>query len=62
MLWKNILRMKYKFQNAFDITPRTWLLPDDFKKLQKDKEMNDLNNKNKMYIAKPVASSCGRGI
>jgi len=33
LFWKNLLRMKLKFPAHFNITPHTWVLPEDFKEL-----------------------------
>jgi tubulin polyglutamylase TTLL4 len=44
---------------AFDICPPTYIFPEDFKRWQIDREVSNFKN---MYIMKPSASSCGRGI
>lgn len=60
LLWQNIYRMKLKYPLDFNITPHSWVLPDDFD------EMNGILNsklmQKKMLILKPNNSSCGRGI
>ena len=59
LMWKNIQKMKRSFPIDYDICPTTYLLPDDYKKLIQDRESE--NNKS-LYIIKPNASSCGKGI
>lgn len=60
LLWKNILRMKLKYPTDFNLSPHSWVLPDDFNELQP--LLNTHNMQKKMFILKPTASSCGRGI
>ncbi len=59
LMWKNIYRMKKFFGKEFDICPKTYILPEDTKRLNADRE-ND--NYKHIYILKPSASSCGKGI
>jgi tubulin polyglutamylase TTLL4 len=59
LLWKNMYRMYKLFGKEYDITPTTYLFPEDYNEFQEDRE-NEENNV--LYILKPVASSCGRGI
>lgn len=59
LMWKNIYRMKKAFPRDFEICPTTYLLPDDYKKLAFDRESD---KKNSLYILKPNAASCGKGI
>lgn len=42
---------------CYEIAPTTYIFPDDFKRWQLDREQTK-----QMYIMKPSASSCGRGI
>lgn len=58
MMWKNICRMKRVFPE-FNFCPKTYLFPDDYRKLCMDREAENFRH---MYIMKPSASSCGRGI
>ncbi len=58
-MWKNIYRMKKQFPKDFDICPQTYLLPEDYKKLVFDRESD---KKVPLYILKPNALSCGKGI
>ena len=59
-MWKNVLRMRQKHGEEFNIAPMSYVLPDEYAKFQLDRE-ND-QSKNGMWILKPHASSCGRGI
>ena len=58
MMWKNICRMKRCF-SEFNFVPKTYLFPDDYRKFCMDREAENYRH---MYIMKPSASSCGRGI
>lgn len=58
-MWKNIQRMKKTFVQDYDICPTTYLLPEDYKKLVTDRE---IDNGKTLFIIKPNASSCGKGI
>lgn len=58
-MWKNVQRMKQKFGKEYDIAPNTYLFPEDYNRFLIERE-NESNNC--LYILKPVASSCGRGI
>ena len=51
--------MRQKFGKELDVTPTTYLFPLDYNQflLDRDEEDDDA-----LYILKPVASSCGRGI
>ena len=58
MLWKNIWRMKQKFKREYEICPMTYLFPEDYNRFLADRELEE----NCLYILKPTAASCGRGI
>lgn len=58
-LWRNISKFKRHHGEAYNIAPRTYIFPEDYKRFCQDRELE--NHKN-LYILKPVASSCGRGI
>lgn len=47
------------YGKAYDIAPATYILPEDYKRWLVDREVNNWKS---MYIMKPCASSCGRGI
>ena len=59
LMWKNVSRMKRLFPNEFNFCPRTYLFPDDYRKFTAER---DADNYKHMYIMKPNALSCGRGI
>lgn len=58
-LWRNVWRMKRGFGSDYEICPMTYLFPEDYARFQSDKEMAEPNA---LWILKPAASSCGRGI
>lgn len=58
-MWRNVCRNRRVHGKFFEIAPTTYILPEDFKKWNLDREMSNFKN---MYILKPAASSCGRGI
>lgn len=51
--------MRRLYGKPFDIAPTTYIFPEDYKRWQIDREINNYKH---MYIFKPAASSCGRGI
>jgi len=57
-LWKNFSRMKRSFGKDYDFCPQTYLLPDDYRRFQSDRE----NDPKGLWIVKPMASSQGKGI
>jgi tubulin polyglutamylase TTLL4 len=59
-MYRNISKMIREFGEEYRIVPKTWILPEDYKRLNKEKE--DCPEKNKLWILKPAASACGRGI
>jgi hypothetical protein len=58
-MWKNILRLKRQFADSYAFCPKTYILPDDYRQLQTDREISNFKH---MYIMKPAALSCGKGI
>ena len=56
-LWKNINAMRRKFKKDFEFCPKTYVLPEDYDVLGVQMEKSA-----KLWIIKPAASSCGRGI
>jgi|LauGreDrversion4_2_1035121.scaffolds.fasta_scaffold151436_2 tubulin polyglutamylase TTLL4 len=48
-----------KFPKEFNITPLTYIFPEDYEVFEEDRENED---NGVLYILKPVAASCGRGI
>lgn len=61
LMWKNIQRAQklHAGTNDYYFCPKTYIFPDDFRKFQLEREA--AGNK-LMYIMKPSASSCGKGI
>jgi hypothetical protein len=57
-MWKNIVRMKRQFVE-YSFCPKTYVFPDDYRQFTTDREVENFKN---MYIMKPAALSCGRGI
>lgn len=58
-MWQNVQRMRRMYGKAFDIAPTTYVFPEDYKRWCIDREVGQFKS---MYIMKPAASSCGRGI
>mmetsp|Transcript_26311 Transcript_26311/g.40150 ORF Transcript_26311/g.40150 Transcript_26311/m.40150 type:complete len:300 (+) Transcript_26311:2593-3492(+) len=60
-MWKNLLRAQKMFPgtNDFYFCPKTYIFPEDYRKFCIERESS--GNKH-MYIMKPAASSCGKGI
>ncbi len=52
-------RIRAKFGKDLDVTPTTYIFPTDYNQFLLDREAEDPDV---LYILKPVASSCGRGI
>jgi tubulin polyglutamylase TTLL4 len=48
-----------RFPKEFNITPLTYVFPEDSEKFETEREQED---NGVLYILKPVAASCGRGI
>ena len=58
LLWKNMNRLRTKHPGDFAIAPMSYLLSDDYEAFQKEREREP----DCLWILKPVAASCGRGI
>lgn len=58
-MWRNVQRMRRMFGNEYEIAPTTYILPEDYKRFCQDREQQNFKS---IYILKPAASSCGRGI
>jgi len=58
-MYKNIVRLKRIFNKEFDFCPKTYILPDDYRQFTTDREFENYRS---MYIMKPAALSCGKGI
>jgi glutathionylspermidine synthase len=48
-----------RFEKEYNITPISYSFPDDLESFEQDRAQEDHNS---LYILKPVAASCGRGI
>lgn len=57
-MYRNISKKRREFGEEYSICPTTYILPEDYKFFQQDRE----DNPSALWIKKPVASSCGRGI
>jgi tubulin polyglutamylase TTLL4 len=57
-MYKNFVRMRRQFEE-FNFCPRTYLFPDEYRKFCSDREAENFKH---MFIMKPAAASCGRGI
>ena len=57
-LWRNVSRLRRRFGRDYEICPNTYILPEDFKRFEAERE----DDAKAYWIRKPVASSCGRGI
>ena len=51
--------MKRRWGHEYNIAPKTYIFPEDYKRWVEDREANAYKH---LYIMKPVASSCGRGV
>lgn len=60
LMWKNVSSMKRKFGADYNICPKTYIFPYDYKRFIIEWKSNEVNKS--FYIMKPVSSSCGRGI
>lgn len=62
LMWKNIQRAARLYQGnqaEWSFCPKTYIFPDEYRKFCFDREASGYKH---MYIMKPSASSCGRGI
>jgi len=58
MMWRNIRKMQRQWPDHFDITPPSYVLPDDYHAWRTAREAGPQD----LWIFKPANSSCGRGI
>ena len=61
-LYNNYYRLHVKFPNDFKYMPETYVLPRDNEIFAEKIKNYDLNNKENLWLLKPMASSRGRGI
>lgn len=57
-LWRNVSKMRRSYGEDFGFCPNTYLLPEDLDRFLRDRE----DHPKQLWIKKPVASACGRGI
>jgi tubulin polyglutamylase TTLL4 len=55
-----VSKMRRQFGMEYEICPSTYVFPEDYKRFITDRDNTD--NSKAMWIMKPSASSCGRGI
>ena len=54
-----MLKLKRMFGSDLDICPNTYIFPEDYRRFTIEREAENYKH---MYIMKPCASSCGKGI
>ena len=59
LMYRNIFAQMREFGEEYQIVPKTWILPYDIRLFQKEREETQTKM---LWILKPAASSCGRGI
>ena len=59
-MWRNIARFRRTNGTDYEICPPTYIFPEDYKRFIADREATDQNKA--LWILKPSASSCGKGI
>lgn len=57
-LWRNVSKMRRMYGEDYGFCPNTYLLPEDLDRFLRDRE----EHPKQLWIKKPVASACGRGI
>ena len=57
-MYKNNQRLMAMFPADYNICPTTYLMPEDYKKLQYDRDID----RKALFIIKPNSASCGKGI
>lgn len=57
-LWRNFVKMRRSFGEEYDFCPQTFVFPEDFVRFQREREARPSD----LWILKPAASACGRGI
>ena len=60
LLWRNMNRLRIKFPQEYSIAPMSFILSEEYQQFQTDRQLQE--NERTLYILKPVAASCGRGI
>lgn len=59
-MYRNISAYQREFGDEYILTPKTWVLPQDYQAFKKEREESE--GIHKLWILKPANSSCGRGI
>lgn len=62
-MWRNIAEMQERFPEEYNFCPRTYVYPqdaDDFDQIREEYRQN--GETDRLWIFKPSASSCGKGI
>ena len=59
LMYRNIHASMREWGEEYNICPKTWILPYDHGIFRKER---DESEGKKLWILKPAASSCGRGI
>ena len=58
LLWRNISRMRSKFPKDFIVAPISYLINEEYEAFLAERDRDPTA----LWILKPVAASCGRGI
>ncbi|CAD7961488.1 unnamed protein product [Amoebophrya sp. A25] len=63
LMCRNIMRMRRQWPQEFNITPETFILPEDGKKFIEGVKGGSTRGPTRdLWISKPVSSSCGKGV
>ena len=58
LLWNNMNRLETKFPSDFNLAPISFVLSEDFEAFEEERRID----MDALWILKPVAAACGRGI
>lgn len=61
-MWKNYKILEDQFPQDFDFCPHTYIFPQDTDEFEKDRKSAEAIERGTLWIFKPSASSCGKGI
>lgn len=61
-LWRNYKIFQELFKEDYTFMPKTFVLPEEFEVFKEEYAKEKENEKNELWLIKPVASSRGRGI
>ena len=59
-LWQHMNSQRIRFPSEYSITPMSFILSEEYDTFEADRRHPE--NEKSLYILKPVAASCGRGI